>query len=82
MIITAIPSAINIPPPTTAPIPSGPCIDARIPSPLMRHPTMTIMNPRNLKKSFISRKYTRKLLGVSGDNLGLCLEVANYQKLL
>jgi hypothetical protein len=69
--MTTIPRAMNIPPPTTAPIPSGPCIEARIPSPFIRHPMMTIMKPRDLKKSFISKKYIKKLRGVSGDNINL-----------
>ncbi len=69
MTMIAIPSAINTPPPTTAPIPSGPCIEASIPRPLMRQPTITMMKPRDLKKSFISRKYTKKLRVVSGDSV-------------
>jgi hypothetical protein len=32
---------------------------------------MTMMKPRDLKKSFISKKYIKKLRGVSGDNINL-----------
>lgn len=53
MMIIAKPSAIKIPPPITPPIPAGPCRDAKIPRPLMKHPIMMIKNPSNLKKTFM-----------------------------